>query len=145
MNCLGYATGQDDAIGPAEGASMQETMEELGYKCSGPTTGECYAKDDTEECFVLYIYSYENNPKNMDPFKDPWIPSSFPFRKNDYHAIRVGKKGGACRYVKKKAKKGSEDSKPKIVSPEPIDPDSYWDGKEGGVPKHRYCCCKCKK
>jgi hypothetical protein len=141
INCLGYASGQDADIQidpkggkKGRGESLKEVVEKLGFKCKGPSTKECKSTCD-KEVMVVYIYDYNDNPQNKNPWTDPWIPSTG----NDFHAVRG--QCGQWSYVGAARPKGYPGSEAH-PTPDPTDPDSYWTKRPDPVtvPKERYCC-----
>jgi RHS repeat-associated protein len=139
-NCIGYATGVNTYIEPDPGQSVQQMLQQLGFKCTGPSSAKCECACE-KPGFVLYVYSCASCPPGMDPFRDPWIPDE---GKNDIHSIKAPKcpKQKPWTYVPGAGRPGTPGLTVPQNTPDPSDPDSYWTNLKKPVPKFRYCCCK---
>ncbi|WP_176013907.1 RHS repeat domain-containing protein [Victivallis sp. Marseille-Q1083] len=142
INCLGYACGRGHFVRPGYGQSLEQATQELGYDCT-LTVEPCDPSSECENVMVLYIYKYEQNLGNRDPWSDPW----FRYPDNDYHAIRGPTHSNpSWTYIPYAMLKTNPENYPHIT-PDPNDPDSFWKGK---IPSRRYCCrskkttCECQ-
>ena len=160
QNCLGHAIGFGAAVKPAEGKSLESVLTQFGYTCT--KTGDPCECGKCEEAMVVYIYTYNDNPENKDPWRDPWISSE----KNDYHAIRrdIVKEPrtwlGGLPWFPRTITQWNEvpflisnhvwghcpkDERTNgIPTPDSTNPDSHWTEQELPIPSERYCCCKPK-
>ncbi len=150
INCLGFATGQDEGVYPDNKESMDDTMKKLGYTCTqGVSAGDCLKKcDEKTECVLVYVYIPKGvtytPPRGTDHWKDPWGN----FRGTlDYHALKC-KEDKYC-YQPCNAVKGEKDPKkcqdmrknPPTFEPTKDRPEYF--SKEQSLTSA--CCCKGKK
>jgi hypothetical protein len=98
---------------------------------------------------IIYIYRYDYNPKDKDPWKDAWItpPSGAPENiVNDFHSMRYD--GSKWSFVSHYYQNYKDDPSFKIENPpDPSNPDSYWTNrpKPKEIPTQRYCCTRKRK
>ena len=88
-----------------------------------------------EQKVIVYPYSYDTNPDDKDPFKDPWLYGSG----NDVHGVR---EDGENKYSYIPSRCSKKDYKKKIKNVDSPDPDDSDFGVDDGTLK--YCCCKKK-
>ena len=161
-NCGVYPLGNRDGKKPTANQSASEMLAEYGFNCT-KTADKCECACD-ETRLVFYIYNYDHNPDKKDPFTDKWINSDL----NDWHAIRAEKgcdnpcqsdghkfdpEGSACctkesreknrskwAYMPHRMRNADKNAIP-LLTPDPLNPDSYEGWPRNEIPTLRYCCC----